>query len=110
MIKKIPVWYTDTAPGVYFTTQEEAVEEEMNRNKSYVSDLIALIDKIQSEYNTKQKELDETFVPTLDALHKELDDLMKPDSTQMIDNSEDYNKEEAKPKATVTVKVRRIKN
>lgn len=101
MIKEVRLWKSDNIADKLFETREEAELADAAANKEYEHDLVALIERIENQYDEKLDAIKAQFQPTLDALYQELHEIrgMIPDGC----NSSTCGK-------TIKVKIRRMSN
>lgn len=101
MINEVRLWKSDNIADTLFETREEAELADAAANKEYEHDLVALIERIENQYDEKLDAIKAQFQPTLDALYQELHEIrdMIPDEC----NSRNCGK-------TIKVKIRRMSN
>lgn len=101
MIKEVRLWKSDNIIDKFFETREEAELADAAANKEYEKDLLALIDRIETQYDEKLDALKVQFQPTLDALYRELHEIRSIMSEEQ--DSRSYSN-------AVKVKIRRVSN
>ena len=101
MIKEVRLWKSDNIIDKFFETREEAELADAAANKEYEKDLLALIDRIETQYDEKLDALKVQFQPTLDALYRELLEIRSIISEEQ--DSRSYSN-------AVKVKIRRVSN
>lgn len=101
MIKEVRLWKSDNIIDKFFETREEAELADAAANKEYEKDLLALIDRIETQYDEKLDALKVQFQPTLDVLYRELHEIRSIISEEQ--DSRSYSN-------AVKVKIRRVSN